>query len=206
MTAHITTDLAAYVLGSLDDDDRAAVDAHLLDCPICAAELADLAGLPMLLDRVGLDDLDAMLPSRDLFEHVLAAVDERPRRRLAQTLLAAAAAAVLLAGIGTAVGVTAGQHHPHRFMAAAAGVRITVTPTAQSAGTALEVSVSGLPENEHCHLVAISSDGTTHVAGDWVATYAGKARVTGSTEVPRNDLVRVVLYGTHDQELVSVAV
>ena len=45
-------DVAAYVLGALDDADSAAFERHLAGCPRCQAELDELSGLPALLDQV----------------------------------------------------------------------------------------------------------------------------------------------------------
>lgn len=54
MTAHGRgtvqhTDVGAYALGLLEDDDRRAFEAHLTDCPACSAEVTDLSGLRDLL-------------------------------------------------------------------------------------------------------------------------------------------------------------
>jgi len=57
-----TTNLGAYVLGSLEPAERAAVDEHLLSCPTCAAELADLTGLPALLAGVDLSAYNPAIP------------------------------------------------------------------------------------------------------------------------------------------------
>ena len=40
---------AAYVLGSLPDNDRQAFEAHMLTCAACRARVAELEGLPALL-------------------------------------------------------------------------------------------------------------------------------------------------------------
>lgn len=45
-------DAGAYVLGSLDDADRAAFEAHLAACPGCREAVAELAHLPALLATV----------------------------------------------------------------------------------------------------------------------------------------------------------
>ena len=58
MTCHdAVIDLGAYVLGALEPGERRRVDEHLRSCPACAAEFAEFAALPGLLNRVGPDDL-----------------------------------------------------------------------------------------------------------------------------------------------------
>jgi hypothetical protein len=48
--------LGVYVLGALEPEERAAVDAHLATCEGCQAELADIEGLPALLAVLSTDD------------------------------------------------------------------------------------------------------------------------------------------------------
>jgi hypothetical protein len=47
---HVHEDLGAYVLGSLTEEEAARVRAHIATCETCAAEHAELSGLPGLLD------------------------------------------------------------------------------------------------------------------------------------------------------------
>jgi hypothetical protein len=58
-------DVAAYVLGALDEPDVAAFERHLAACPRCQAELDELSGLPSLLDQVRDSGLLADLLSDD---------------------------------------------------------------------------------------------------------------------------------------------
>jgi anti-sigma factor RsiW len=44
-------DVAMYVLGKLEPDEAAAFQAHLAACAACRQDLADLEGLPTLLDQ-----------------------------------------------------------------------------------------------------------------------------------------------------------
>ena len=52
--------LGAYVLGGLDDADRARFEDHLQQCGMCRGELADLESLPGLLDAVPVPDAVAL--------------------------------------------------------------------------------------------------------------------------------------------------
>ncbi|MEW9528786.1 anti-sigma factor [Microbispora sp. NPDC049125] len=93
--------LGVYVLGALDDDEAAQVEAHLDDCPACRAELAELSGLPSRLALVSADDIDrAAQPPRAVLDRLVAASARRSRR--SRVLLALAASAVVAALGGTA--------------------------------------------------------------------------------------------------------
>jgi hypothetical protein len=213
MTCHeATQSLGAYVLRALEPAERAKLDAHLLDCPECAAELAELEELPELLGRLSLDDVVAPVvsPSDDLFDRVARAARResartRPARRT--RLLAAAAAVVIVAAAGVGIGLAQTNHQSSVTFAAASGAtHMSVTVTGRATGTDLVVSVDGLPVDEHCTLVAVSRSGTWETAGSWVATYSGTAKVTGSTTIPRGELAEFVLEGTHGEVLVKVPV
>jgi anti-sigma factor RsiW len=61
--------LGVYVLGIIDPAERALVDAHLATCEACAAELAELDGLPGMLALVPAEEAIALaegLPGDDL--------------------------------------------------------------------------------------------------------------------------------------------
>ncbi|MCW2700379.1 MAG: Anti-sigma-K factor RskA [Blastococcus sp.] len=210
------TDLGAYVLGALDPAERRRVEEHVNGCPACAAELAEFAPLPALLDRVRPEDLRGapVTPSADLFDRVsaAAAADRRqvvigartapsvgPGRRV---LAAAAVLAVL--GAGTAVtGWILGSGEETRS-AAAGPVHMSVTVTEQGDGTSLDVSVAGVPARTRCTLVVVDADGDRHEAGQWSATYGGQAWFKGWSDVDRSDVEDVVLLDTDGQELVRV--
>lgn len=96
--------LGAYVLGALDEEETAEVEAHLGTCSPCRAELAELSGLPAVLDRVSEQDIaQAATPPRAVLERLIAAsARHRRRRRRAQVLLALAASVVVAVLGGTA--------------------------------------------------------------------------------------------------------
>lgn len=99
-------DVAAYVLGILDEDEVDAFENHLAQCRRCALDLRDFAQLPDLLDEA---DANGMLranagerPDGRSVRAMLDSVSEtRARKRRNVALLAAAAAMVLV--VGTAV-------------------------------------------------------------------------------------------------------
>jgi anti-sigma factor RsiW len=230
---HATLLLGAYVLGSLDERERQEVDDHLRTCPACAAELAELEPMRAILAQVDMADIEAydVTPPPDLFARMTAAVDdaelpppprsaapppahpvslrhpESRRRPRARILVAAAAAVVALAGSGVGVGVaTSGAGPRPTFSAAAGSVHMTARIEGAQTGTTLHVTVSGLPVNEHCTLVAVAHDGARHPAGQWVASYAGKAQITTATDISRDQLHQLVLLGTDGQTLVTMTV
>ncbi|WP_067181654.1 anti-sigma factor family protein [Microtetraspora niveoalba] len=92
--------LGAYVLGALDDEETAQVEAHLDECPDCPAELAELSGLPPFLARVSEEDIrHAAEPPREVLDRLLAATVRR--RRLSRAMLGLAASVVVAALGGT---------------------------------------------------------------------------------------------------------
>jgi hypothetical protein len=210
------THLGAYVLGALDPAERRQVDQHVDRCPACAAELAEFAALPGLLDRVHLEDLQAapVTPSPDLFDRVsaAAAADRRPapgaraaapgRRGRRPLLVAAAVLAVLGAGAGITSWVLGAGEETHSVVAGP--VHMSVTAIEQGDGTSLDVSVAGVPPRTNCKLIVVDRAGDRHPAGEWSATYEGKAWFKGWSDVDRSHVKDVVLLGTDGQELVRV--
>jgi anti-sigma factor RsiW len=47
------TDVGAYALGLLEEQDKRAFERHLAGCPSCRAELAELSGMKELLSGIG---------------------------------------------------------------------------------------------------------------------------------------------------------
>src|SRR4051794_22727997 len=207
------TDLGAYVLGALDPAERRQVDEHVARCPACAAELAEFAALPALLDRVRPEDLLAppATPSPDLFDRVSAAAaadrrrvaEGRPARRGRRLVLVAAAVLVVVgAGAGITSWLLASGEETRTVVAGP--VHMTVTVDEQGDGTALDVIVAGVPPRTNCTLVVVDRDGDRHQAGEWSATYEGEAWFKGWSDVDRSDVDDILLLGTDGQELVRV--
>ncbi|WUI01303.1 zf-HC2 domain-containing protein [Spirillospora sp. NBC_00431] len=126
MTARIEhTDIGAYALGLLEDEDHRAFEAHLARCASCAAELREMSGVAEALSGLGefteavqgfeRPDADASTgaaetgaaerPPAEVIELVRRERRSDRRRRRGTYVIGAAAAAVL---IGTGVTVGAG--------------------------------------------------------------------------------------------------
>ncbi|MEY2450026.1 MAG: hypothetical protein QOH79_3502 [Acidimicrobiaceae bacterium] len=92
--------LGAYAIDAVERDEAAAVDAHLLECPRCRAEVAELREMAALLAHSGADAPDGVWDriSSSLTETPppLRLEVRRPRQRLASIVTFAAAAAVIV--------------------------------------------------------------------------------------------------------------
>jgi hypothetical protein len=171
-------DDAAYVLGALAPDERAAFEAHLATCAECVARVHEIDVVPALLagiDEADLADLaDEPMPDTLLPSLLRAANRQRRRQRLFVGSLAAVAAACAAAlivalwpastssGPGRRDFVAVGQNSP---------VSATATLTAKSWGTAIDVRCHYLDSNVEqtwrYALVVYDRAGKPHQLGDW---------------------------------------
>jgi hypothetical protein len=209
--AEATVALGAYVVGAVDPRERADVEAHLAHCPACRDELARLAPLPGLMSRLTLHEAISGPPPVDdaMLERLLIATERDRRHASKRRWLAAAAAVVVLAG-GTTAGVSMwhSMHTTHwEHVAAQQGlVSMAVDIEPSATGTALQLSLHGVPSGERCRLIAIADDGTQDVAGSWEATYSGTASIRGTTSIERAHLQRLMIKTYDGKTLVSAAV
>ena len=196
--------LGAYVLGALPPDERLQFEQHLAGCPICAAELAEFAGLPAVLDRVRPEDLQLqpMTPSPGLYDRVAAAARPQPAGPRRWLLVAAAVLAVLGAGIGIVVW----QSGPDVRTASASDgpVQATVSVSEAGDGSALDVRVAGLRPNETCWMVAVDENGVRHTAGSWPVSASGDGEWHGWYDLDDDAVREVLLLGENGRELVHV--
>jgi len=189
--------LGVYVLGAIDPAERALVDSHLSTCPDCREELAGLAGLPALLRRVPVAEAERLAhaefdesavgePAGDEMLRSLVRRTARHRRERTWRGLAAAAAIVLLAGSGGAVGwnvlhpaASGGGAHvaaAHWEETVSGTDRATLTSMRvkygpRSYGTAMDVQVRGVPVGTDCQFQVTDSSGHHAIVGGWTATY-----------------------------------
>ncbi|RSN22833.1 hypothetical protein DMC63_07265 [Streptomyces sp. WAC 05977] len=96
----VHTDIAAYVLGVLGEEDHARFEAHLLECPECQVELVEMYHLPDILDMVkkSWPDPPVKGPGPRVLRMLLADAAKAGRRRKVVRLATAAAVLVLVVG------------------------------------------------------------------------------------------------------------
>lgn len=207
MICPMTVRLGVYALGAADAAECALVESHLDTCDVCRAELDRLEPLPGLLARVPVDLIwDDPLPqgrpaqvpatpaSRAGNTQAGKARAGKPRAaasRWRRAACVAAAAAVALAGAAGGLWLARpGSGHPSANPSPAAitlsganpvtHVRVTMTLTATSWGTRIQLQASGLPLNQTCRLIVRSRNGATEVTGAWDAWRTGPVSIPAS--------------------------
>lgn len=202
--------LGGYVLGGLADPDLARVQDHLPTCPACRDELATLAALPGLLRRRPPNEPDLPAPPA-LLPALLAEVDAQRRRARRRGGLRLAAAAVTVAALtagGSALLTrdTVTQGPQARFIAAAGtATGGNVQLVAKPWGTALTVTLSGLPRSGRFVLQATGRDGAREQAAAWGATTNGVAKVVGATSLTPGDVTSVSVVGADGRAVASAS-
>ena len=155
---------AAFLLGALDERERAAFEEHLAGCPACREEVDELLpavrALPISVDPV---DPPPALKARIMAEvereaSLLAAAGpeadrpaapERRRRRLSlrvpRLVPAAVAAALLVVGVAIGVGATQLDDEPERTVAAQVSGAPGATVSVELNGEEGRLMARGLP-------------------------------------------------------------
>ncbi len=215
------TDLGAYALGLLEDQDKAAFESHLATCDACRAELASLAPIAPLLR--GMEPVVVPgdpRPPVDLL-HRRAVVSRRQRRRL---ILASAAACVALLGAGIGVGVTAHSSPApgtvtlagqlHSATNSANGVAGTVGLLAKGWGTQVSLDLANIRGPQQCELIAVSKTGERTVVTGWLVVAPGDGvpghpahlLVQGGTAISLPDLARFEVIVVNGAVLLTIPV
>lgn len=181
---------AAYVLGALSPEDRAAFEAHLKECPECARSVQELAGLPGLLAQVGPEMAETGEPPAGLLPSMLHSVREIRRRRTFTTfgVGVAAAAAVALAIVLPQAGGGAGGTAMTPLIAAP--VQATAAVAAVSGGSRVDMSCEyqGAAYGADYRLVAVRPDGTEEDLASWWADPNRTAKISLDTSMSPNDI------------------
>lgn len=198
----------AYVLGALSPEERLEYEAHITECPDCAAAVTQSAGIPGVLRRldpataVRIRDLPAAVPLPDEAPATVARIAGRIRRRRRITALAAAAAVVVALGGGIAVGaglpdrsppvasVTTARLHP----VGGSAVSASLTMASVAGGTRLDWKCrvskgGGWPGGTTAYrLVVQVPDGSWRTVATWSAGGNGTSGLSTVTSIRRQDI------------------
>lgn len=178
MTAGCTDrlgDLGAYVLGGLEPDEVAALEAHLGGCAGCRTELQGLRPLP---DLLALAESAPPPAPADLRHRTLAGL--QPRRRM-QLPVAAALALVTALGATAVVALDAPDDAAHTVvLALPAETEARVSGEAglhqSESGVRMELTLTGLQPAERGYYHAWLTQGDRRVsAGTFVGGPDGRA-------------------------------
>jgi hypothetical protein len=224
MTAH--TDVGAYSMGLLEEQDKRAFEDHLAGCPACAAELAELSPMAALLQGVEPAGAGEEPADEKVTELIRRSATQRRHRRRWQVALGAAAGIVLIGG-GIGVGIAAAPQHPappaptlaltgqrHSATDPGTGVAGTVGLLAKAWGTQVTLDLSNVRGPAECELIAVSRTGQRRVVMGWLVVAPGDGVpghpahlvIRGGTSIPRNDLARVDVDVVNGRTLVSIPV
>lgn len=229
------TDVGAYALGLLEEDDRRAFEEHLGDCTSCTAELGGLGDMRRLLAGIGPVEVDDEEPedlSGDITDLVARRRREDRRRRRGTLVIGLAAGVALVAGGVTAgaaiVSPGGGGEHQHGSPAAdvlASGVRHSATDPsthavgivatrAQPFGTEVGLDLANVRGPLTCRLVAVMRSGQQQPVTEWAVPPKGYGvpgspahlQVHGGISVEPSDVSRYDVLIEGGGRLVSVPV
>jgi hypothetical protein len=129
------------------------------------------------------------------------AIRPRPRR----SLKAAAAAGAIAIAFLAALAITGPSAPSYRAVDSATGVSGRAELHSTPAGTAIDLTVSGLPRSTRCVLVAVARGGAD-IAGTWNTTYDGSARISGTSAIPARQLSALRIESDTGTLLLSITV
>jgi anti-sigma factor RsiW len=214
--------LGVYVVGAIDPAERATVDAHLSQCSDCREELAGLAGLPALLGRVPKEDAERLLlddeqleeAPAELLDSLLQQVAARRRARRWRGIAAAAAAAVIAVGGGIVGGAVMSHAHSSpsvsqeaylaRGSDQATHVVAAVYYRSETAGTEMQVQVTGIRNGTHCQFWLTNASGARLWVGSWIVKGGQSNWYTVWSGTPMTSVRSFDITGPTGQMLVNI--
>lgn len=178
--------IGPYVLGHLDDHERAWLEEHLASCVDCAAELRELMPVAGLLREAapatGVADAGGG-PPPDLGVRVESAIhdlaaDER-RRRVLRLAVGAGAIGIAASAVFYAGSLVGGDDSPSTPAIPLEHVNVTTLErdivadadiVAHTWGVEVKLHGSGFGAGEAYDVSVVSADGIEHPAGEFVGT------------------------------------
>ncbi|MEU4559327.1 zf-HC2 domain-containing protein [Actinoplanes sp. NPDC023936] len=212
--------LGGYLLGGLDEADTDRLDEHLRDCADCRAELDRLAPVPEMLQHLPdarhlsggapLAVSPAARPSPQNIEGLLSRMraEKHKEVRVNRTRWLVAAAVVLIAAAAIGYGIFTGGRAPQgppealpsaelitAQFEAAPGSSLTGTAaiTQKSWGVAVALDVARMSGDAPFLCVVRNKAGATEQAAVWGDTPDGKAKVSGASSFPVDDVDAILI-------------
>jgi hypothetical protein len=226
-------DIAAYILGALDEPDNTEFEEHLLDCPRCQLDLVELQEVPDLLDAVKHDAPALLVPvpgPRVLSSLLEEASKSRHQRRRRVWFAAAAAGFLIVAAPLVAVMAVGGGTEPiasppvnvkidpqadptPSVLSAPTGVGgeldAKVTMLGQDWGTQISMELRGAIGPRLCELVAISTKGDVRTVTSWTVPAGGRndaLKVSGGAPFQPGDISRLEIRDDDGDVLLTLPV
>ncbi len=213
MTDQFATYDAAYLLGALTPTDRSDYEAHLADCQDCQRGVSQLAGMPGLLAALTPEQArTAGEPGPEvpetLLPRLMAEVQRtRFRRRLTNTVIGVAAAAVLVVALLVGLGGSSGEPSQptvptaQRMVPISPDVPIRATARLSDTdwGTLVEVRCvykggDDWPEELNYTLVVVDKSGASKQIADWEAKAGKPIVVDGTVPAEQADIASVEIH------------
>ena len=199
-------DIGAYVVGALSPAEAGRMLRHLCGCAGCRASYQDLVPVRDWLGR--LVPADGM-PAHPPLDRLSPEPGRRLRHSVPRCRRAVAGAAIAAAVVAVIAVIAALSAHPagpgFQAFNPATGVRGQASLRATPTGTQIDLTVSGLPAEQHCILVTVSPAGTA-IAGTWTAQYSGTAEIIGTSAIPRGQLTALRIEAPAHRLLLSITV
>jgi hypothetical protein len=212
---------AAYLMGALDPEERAAYEAHLADCADCRAAVE--RGRPVLAalavgDESMLDGTDEPVPPMP--ELLLPALLARARRDQRRRRLGAGALGGVAAACAIVIAVLIGTSGHSADLVQRAMARVHDSPVIATAalrptnwGTQIEITCryrpgSGSLAGYRYALVARGTDGATYQLGSWKLSPGQPMHFTAGTALASSQIAAIVITdsdGTRLLELTNAA-
>jgi hypothetical protein len=224
MTVH--TDVGAYSMGLLEEQDRRAFEDHLAGCASCSADLAELSPMAALLKGVEPAGAAGQQADGTNVTQLISRRATRQRQRQRWQAAVGAAAGIVLIGGGIGIGVAASQHagpgapavaipgQLHSAVDPGTGVTGTVGLLAKAWGTQVTLDLSKVHGPVECQLVAVSRTGERRVVMSWLVPAPGDGVpghpahlvIQGGAAIPRGDLARLDVDVVNGRTLLSIPV
>lgn len=194
---------AAYILGALSPADRHAFEEHLSRCPSCAESVAELAGMPGLLARVPLSEIEEVerppVPET-LLPRLLRETNRRRRRTRwiasGGAALAAAAALVIVLMLTVVSGGSGSPALAMKPVIAAAGIHADAHVKNVRWGTKITVkcgynAATHVTWDEYYALTVTPKHGSTQQIATWMVSPGHDAVFDGATALHRDQISHI---------------